>query len=101
MLAIRLMGGSVQSLKMLCSILDISYSFSNNIYYTFIDNLHTASKNLFEVIQKKATIEEIIANKAAGNVFTNLIVSGDGSWKKRGFSSLFGFATLIGKSWIL
>jgi len=33
MLAIRLLGGGLQSLKM-CSILDITYSFSNNIYYT-------------------------------------------------------------------
>jgi len=98
MLAIRLLGGGLQSLKMLCTILDITYSFSNNIYYTFIENLHTASKALFENFQKKAVKEEISENTAAGNEPTNLIVSGDGSWKKRGFSSLFGFATLIGKN---
>lgn len=28
----------------------------------------------------------------------NLKVSGDGSWKKRGYSSLFGVTTLIGNS---
>jgi len=97
MLAVRMLGGGLQSLKMLCAILDITSSFSNNICYTFLENLHTASKALFEHFQKKAVKEEISENAVAGKEPLNLTVSGDGSWKKRGFSSLFGLATLIGK----
>lgn len=97
MLAVRILGGGLQSLKMLCAILDITPSFSNNIYYTFLNNLHTASKALFEHFQKKAVKEEISENAVAGKEPLNLTVSGDSSWKKRGFSSLFGLATLIGK----
>lgn len=97
MFAIRMLGGGLQNLKTFCAMLDITASFSNNIYYTFVDNLHAASKAIFENFQKKAIREEIEKNTAAGNEPRHLTVSGDGSWKKRGFSSLFGLATLIGK----
>lgn len=83
MLAVRMLGGGLQSLKMLCAILDITSSFSNNIYYTFLENLHTASKALFEHFQKKAVKEEISENEVAGKEPLNLTVSGDGSWKKK------------------
>lgn len=36
-------------------------------------------------------------NEEAGNIAINLTVSGDETWKKRGFSSLFGVSTLVGK----
>jgi len=97
MFAVRMLGGGLQNLRLFCAILDITSSFSNNIYYTFLDNLHTASKAIFENFQKKAVKEEIEKNTAAGNDPLHLTVSGDGSWKKRGFSSLFDIATLIGK----
>lgn len=98
MFAIRLLGGGLQNLKMFCSILDITASFSNNIYYTFLDNLHAASSAVFKHFQSKAVKEEIEGNVAAGKEPLHVTVSGDGSWKKRGFSSLFGIATLIGKN---
>ena len=95
--AFRVLGCGLQSVKTFCSLLDIQNSFSNSLYYNFLDNLHAASKTVFEIIQKKAVSEEIEANSAAGNELTHLSVSGDGSWKKRGFSSLFGLVSLIGK----
>lgn len=54
-------------------------------------------QSTFEVIQRKAIAEKRQKNAEAGNEETHLSVSGDGSWKRRGFSSLFGIATLIGK----
>jgi len=56
-----------------------------------------AAKSTFNDIQRRAIDEEKQMNANEGNVETHLSVSGDGSWKKRGFSSLFGIATLIGK----
>lgn len=97
MFAIRMLRGGLRNVKMFCAILDITSSFSNNMYYTFLQNLHVASKSVYEVFQKKAIKEEIDLNSAAGNEPLHLTVSGDGSWKKRGFTSLFGVATLIGK----
>ena len=47
---------------------------------------------------QKAAEEEIIENSKARNIEndTNLTVSGDGTWKKWGFSSLYGVSFLIG-----
>lgn len=97
MFAFRVLGLGQNSLDVFCSIMDISHSFSLNIYYSFLSNVLTATKSLFEVLQKKATKEEIEENTKAGNNPLHLTVSGDGSWRKRGFSSLFGITTLIGK----
>ena len=46
---------------------------------------------------KKACIEEIdLISTDSESKNTDLIVSGDGTWHKRGFSSLFGVTSLIG-----
>lgn len=45
----------------------------------------------------KAVSEEIEKNTAEGNEPPCLTVSGDGTWKKRGLSLLFGLSSLIGK----
>lgn len=54
---------------------------------------------------RKAVDEEKRLNAEAGNIDDILSVSGDGSWSKRGFTSLVGIVTLIGKYtgkfWIL
>jgi len=46
----------------------------------------------------KAVREEIAATKEElkTNEIDGISVSGDGSWKTRGFKSLYGFAFLIG-----
>ena len=97
MFAFRVLGCGLESLRIFCSLLDIRHSFSHKIYYNFLDKLLVASKTVFEMVQRKAVREEIEANSAAGNEPTHLTVSGDGSWKKRGFSSQFGLVSLIGK----
>lgn len=97
MFAMRMLGVGLQSLKTFCGIMDISCSFSNKIYYSFLTVLQTAAHAVFEIVQKKAVDEEISLNAENGNESRHLSVSGDGSWKKRGFSSLFGISTLIGK----
>nr|XP_036677854.1 uncharacterized protein LOC108005992 isoform X2 [Drosophila suzukii] len=94
--AFRVFGCGLQTVKTFCSLLDIKHSFSNSQYYNFLDNLNAASKVVFDIVRRKAAKEEIGANSAAGNEPTHLSVSGDGSWKKRGFSSLFGLVSLIG-----
>lgn len=97
MFAMRMLGVGLQSLRTFCSIMDITCSFSNNIYYSFLSMLDTAAQSVFEIVQRKAVDEEISLNAEHGNEARQLSVSGDGSWKKRGFSSLFGISTLIGK----
>lgn len=95
MFVMQMLGLGLHSINIFCSLMELSAGFANNTYYTFLDNLLNAARSTF--IQCKAVAEEKEQNMKAGNTETHLSVSGDGSWKKRGFSSLFGIATLIGK----
>ncbi|XP_067213596.1 uncharacterized protein [Linepithema humile] len=97
MFVMRILGLGLRSINTFCSLMELSSGFANGTYYAFITNLLEAAKSTFEVIQRKAIAEERQKNAEAGNEETHLSVSGDGSWKRRGFSSLFGIATLIGK----
>ncbi|CAH4030916.1 unnamed protein product [Pieris brassicae] len=51
---------------------------------------------MFESACKKAAEEEKELNVQNGRPADHLKVSGDGSWKKRGYTSLYGVTTLIG-----
>lgn len=55
--AFRVLGCGLQSVKIFCSLLDMKHSFSRTLYYNFVDNLYTASKTVFEVVQKKPTLQ--------------------------------------------
>ena len=66
-------------------------------YYACLENVHSASSAVYNLIVSGAVEEEKKKNKEAGNLSVRLTVSGDGTWKKRGFSSLFGVSTLTGK----
>lgn len=50
----------------------------------------------FDKVIEKAGREEKEITVAKGKKESDLIVSGDGSWSKRGFSLAFGVITLIG-----
>ncbi|KOC62210.1 hypothetical protein WH47_03968 [Habropoda laboriosa] len=68
-----------------------------NTYYACLENVHETASAVYECIIKTAVQEERIMNEATGNPRCDITVSGDGTWKKRGFTLLFGVATLIGK----
>ncbi|XP_014474846.1 PREDICTED: uncharacterized protein LOC106744513 [Dinoponera quadriceps] len=73
MFVMRILGFGLRSINTFYSLTELSSGFAN------------------------AIAKERQKNAEAGNEETHLSVSGDGSWKRRGFSSLFGIATLIGK----
>lgn len=52
--------------------------------------VHEASKSIFDAVCKKVVEEEKQKNIENERPATELNVSGDGSWKKRGFTSLYG-----------
>jgi len=60
--------------------------------------MHECIKTVAEILFKKTVKEEIAETCKAKNLdkITELTVSGDGTWKKRGFSSLFGVSSIIG-----
>lgn len=97
MFVMQILELGLRSINTFYSLIEMSSGFANGTYYAFITNLLEAAKRTFEVIQRKAIAQERQKNMEAGNEETHLSVLGDDSWKRRGFSSLFGIATLIGK----
>lgn len=95
-MVLRLLGVGFNGLQLFCSLMDLTHSFSNTSYYSFIKQIEMSTKSVYKEVITKAGIEE----KAETEIMeskTDLSVSGDGTWAKRGFSSLIGLVTLIGK----
>ena len=62
-----------------------------------LEYIYEASNNMAQFFMTKACNEEIDLNSTdSESKNTDLIVSDDGMWHKRGFSSLFGVTSLIG-----
>ena len=55
-----------------------------------------AKQYTYDIVTRKAAEEEKEVNAKHGMDSSELTVSGDGTWKKRGYNSLFGVTTLIG-----
>lgn len=89
----RLLGVGYQGLNMFSGLMDFVATFSKRVYYSCFENISIASASVYENELKKASMEETELNDGSNEI----TVSGDGTWKKHGFSSLFGVATLIGK----
>jgi len=94
-LAMRLLGVARAGLNIFCGIMDLGRGLSQRSYDGIVQYIYVSSKKFFEISCKKAIQEEIENNEKEERPVLNLSVSGDGSWKKRGFSSLFGVTTLI------
>ncbi|XP_071652727.1 uncharacterized protein [Temnothorax longispinosus] len=93
-----LLGVCKEGINLFCGLMDMCQNFNYKVYYASVENIYTASKGVFHILCHKAVKEEIEVNMQKGKPSQNLIVSGDGTWKKRGFSSLFGVTTLIGQN---
>lgn len=93
----RLLGIGVNRLNMFCAMMDICSGLSKSAYYAAVKNIYSAVQSVFNVIISKTGEEEKVKNMEARNAEQELTVSGDGSWSKRGFSSLLGVVTIIGK----
>lgn len=93
----RLIGVGINGLSLFCAFMDLSQNFSKYTYYNSIQNIKFASKKVYELVIYKAAKEEKILTAEKGLDDSKLFVSRDGTWAKRGFSSLIGVATIIGK----
>lgn len=72
-------------------------ALSLNGYYKILQHIYIALKAVTKTVFEKAAQEEQEMNKERGLPEDKLIVSGDGSWPKRGFTALLGIVSLIGK----
>lgn len=95
-LVMRLLGVAREGINIFCNFMDMCDGLSETAYNNIIIHLYTATQSVFQSCCKKAVEEEKKENEKQGRPISNLKVSGDGSWKKRGFKSLYGVTTLIG-----
>ncbi|CAB3262536.1 unnamed protein product [Arctia plantaginis] len=92
----RLLGVAREGINIFCGLMDISQGLAKTTYDQIVQHLYTASKTMFESVCKKAVEEEKELNIQNERPADRFKVSGDGSWKKRGYTSLYGVTTLIG-----
>lgn len=92
----RLLGVSLEGLNLFCNYMDICSGLSSGAYMNIMNHLHASAESIFKLCRRKAAEEEQKENEKREKPLLDLHVSGDASWKKRGFSSLEGVTTLIG-----
>ena len=90
-LAMRVIGIGLAGLQQFCGIMDMPKPISQHPYDTIIKYIRNATEVVAKGSMFRAAQEEI--DRTAENdkeKFGGITVSGDGTWRKRGFSSLFG-----------
>nr|XP_022909075.1 uncharacterized protein LOC111420331 [Onthophagus taurus] len=87
----RLLGMGYAALEKFCGLMDLQRSFTEKFYNDISTHIFVAAESIAEKSMQNAVKLEKEATEKGG-----LTVSGDGTWHRRGFSSLFGLSTLIG-----
>ncbi|XP_067210342.1 uncharacterized protein [Linepithema humile] len=95
----RVLGIGLKGAGKFCALMDLPNFLDFRTYDIIAKQIHEASKNVAEFFMKKAVKEEVEETCKAKKLVqeTNeLTVSGDGTWQKRGYSSLYGVFSVIG-----
>ena len=92
--AFRLLGIGLAGIEKFCGIMDLPKPVFHSFYDKIVQNIHFAVKSVCKLSMKNAVNSEKKINTQKGDS-EGLTVSGDGTWRKRGFSSLFGVSTVI------
>ena len=96
--AMRLLGVGYSGLRLFCGLMDFFEFINVNAYHRLSKRIaHVAGKVADEIMNESAREEQRLTQQA--RVFQDarfVSVSVDGSWAKRGFTSLFGLVAVIG-----
>jgi len=93
--AMRLLGIGLNGIIKFCAFMDLPRPIFQITYDIIVDNILVATEAVRTKCIKKAAENEKTISEEKGQM-NGITVSGDGSWRKRGFLSLFGLVTLIG-----
>ncbi|XP_014483532.1 PREDICTED: uncharacterized protein LOC106749019 [Dinoponera quadriceps] len=94
-LAMRLIGVGLHGIHKFCAFMDLPRPIFHSFYDSVVKCIHGGAEIICEQSMKRAAQEEKGKTDESSNS-GGIAVSGDGSWRKREFSSLFGFVSLIG-----
>ncbi|XP_025263572.1 uncharacterized protein LOC112637650 [Camponotus floridanus] len=78
-----------------CAFMDLPRSIFQSFYDRVVKRIAIGAETVCQLSMKTAAQEEKKKSDEKENT-DGVTVSGDGLWRKRGFSSLFGFVSLIG-----
>ena len=96
--AMRVLGLGLVGCDKFCGLMDLASSFMvKSNYNSYIKKMSKSIQKVTSSFFASAVKEEKEATCKENNIAETfeLPVSGDGTWKKRGFSSLYGVASLI------
>jgi len=82
-LAMRLLGIGFYGLQLFCGIMDLGKGMAIRTYYACLENIHLASKTVYDLSLQQAVAEEKEKSAAETGNALYLTVSGDGTWKKK------------------
>lgn len=87
--AMRLLEVGRAGISIFCSLMDICQGILICTYNACVKNIHTAVSPVYNLIISKAVKEEkdLISGCDPNASPIEITVSGDGTWKKRGFNS--------------
>lgn len=94
--AMRLLGVSLGGSEKFCAFMDLPRPIFKSFYSVVVKQIRDATVCIKKISFKLAGEEEKKETAEKCVNVDGLTVSGDGSWRKRGFSSLHGVTTLIG-----
>ena len=94
--AARCIGGTYSSLAMFCAMFGLPSPIARRTYTTYVKEITRGSVEVAETSLKQAR-EEVreISGATSDDDIVDIVISCDGTWQKRGFSSLFGVVFII------
>lgn len=94
----RILGIGASGIRKFCGLMDLPKPVIQSTYDAIVKNIHCAAEAVCRNSILCAATEEKCLTAKYNQVEepAGLTVSGDGTWQKRGFSSLYGITALIG-----
>lgn len=93
-IAMRLLGVGWHGIRKFCAFMELPRTTFHSFYDKVVKRMNTATNLVCKNSMMRAAKEEKTISIENGE--NGIVVSGDGSWRKRGFTSLYGLVTLIG-----
>ncbi|GFT70681.1 SCAN domain-containing protein 3 [Trichonephila clavipes] len=89
--AMRIIGQGHAAMTTFCGVMDFPPPVAEKSYNNIINKLQLCSKEVVEASMQSAALEEVTLTNSS-----DIIISGDGTWKTRGYSSRVGVCAVIG-----